>query len=139
MKKNVVIVLTIAAIIISVYLIVWVTPRHFLKGIKAQDIHVISVRDGSNGNNFDITSQEDIIFIAGKIQSQPYRKDGISMFLMGTLYTMRFYDSDSRLVEEFILNADDRIRKDPFFYITDPELSGLTDYIRNISEKHSGK
>ncbi|HCW74604.1 MAG TPA: hypothetical protein DHM90_13385 [Clostridiaceae bacterium] len=26
-----------------------------------------------------------------------------------------------------MLNADDRIRKDPFFYLTDPKLTGLTE------------
>lgn len=127
------------AIIVTISIIAWIAPSNFLKGIQAENIAMISVRDGSTGNNFDIINQEDIEFIVGEIQSQSFKKDGISMFLMGTLYTMRFFDSDDKLVSEFILNSDDYIRKDPFFYKTSPELNGLTDYIKNISDKDSRK
>jgi len=132
MKRKVSTVIGMAAIaIIIVFIVAWMAPRNFLEGVKAENVAMISVRDGSNGNNVEITIQEDIIFIVGKIQSQSFKKDGVSMFHMGTLYTMRFFDSDNRLVEEFILNSDDTIRKDPFFYKTDPELDGLTEYIKN--------
>ena len=100
--------------------------------IKLENIGSISVRDGSTGNNFEITNQEDITFIVEKIQSQTFKKDGISMFHMGTLYTMSFYDSNNKLIGEFILNSNDTIRKDPFFYKTTPELSGLTEYLSNL-------
>ena len=109
-------------------------PRNFLKGIKAENIAMISVRDGSTGNIFEIINQEDIQFIVERIQSQSFKKDRVSLFLMGTLYTMSFFDSNNNLVAEFILNADDTIRKDPFFYKTTPELIGLTEYINSTSE-----
>lgn len=138
MKKKVSITIRIATIIIIAGFIAWMVPSNFLKGIKAENVAMISVRDGSTGNNFEIINQEDIEFIVGKIQSQSFKKDGISMFLMGTLYTMKFFDSNSQLVAGFILNSDDCIRKDPFFYKTSPELR-LTEYIKNISDKDSRK
>lgn len=139
MKKKLSITIRIATIIIIAGFIAWMVPSNFLKGIKAENVAMISVRDGSTGNNFEIINQEDIELIVGKIQSQSFKKDGISMFLMGTLYTMKFFDSNSKLVAEFILNSDDYIRKDPFFYKTSPEMNGLTEYIKNISDKDSRK
>lgn len=134
MNKKVSIVMGIATMLIIVCFIVWISPRNFLKGIKAENIAMISVRDGSTGNIFEIINQEDIQFIVERIQSQSFKKDRVSLFLMGTLYTMSFFDSNNNLVAEFILNADDTIRKDPFFYKTTPELIGLTEYINNISD-----
>lgn len=139
MKKKVSISIWLVTIIIIAGFITWMVPSNFLKGIQSENIAMISVRDGSTGNNFDIVNQEDIEFIVGEIQSQSFKKDGISMFLMGTLYTMRFFDSNSKLIAEFILNSDDRIRKDPFFYKTSPELNGLTEHIKNISDKDTRK
>ena len=134
MNKKVSIVMGIATMLIIVCFIVWISPRNFLKGIKAENIAMISVRDGSTGNIFEIINQEDIQFIVERIQSQSFKKDRVSLFLMGTLYTMSFFDSNNNLVAEFILNADDTIRKDPFFYKTTPELIGLTEYINSTSE-----
>jgi len=68
MKKKVSII-RIATIIIIVGFIVWMVPSNFLKGIQAENVAMISVRDGSTGNNFDIINQEDIEFIVGEIQS----------------------------------------------------------------------
>jgi len=134
MNKKVSLVIGIATMLIIVCFIIWITPRNFLKGIQAEEIAMISVRDGSTGNNFKIINQEDVQFIVERIQSQSFKKDSVSLFLMGTLYTMSFFDSNDNLVAEFILNADDTIRKDPFFYKTTPELIGLTEYINNISD-----
>lgn len=134
MSKKVSIVMGIATMLIIVCFIVWISPRNFLKGIKAENIAMISVRDGSTGNIFEIINQEDVQFIVERIQSQSFKRDRVSLFLMGTLYTMSFFDSNDNPVAEFILNADDTIRKDPFFYKTTPELIGLTEYINNISD-----
>ncbi len=134
MNKKVSIVMGIATMLMIVCFIVWISPRNFLKGIKAENIAMISVRDGSTGNIFEIINQEDVQFIVERIQSQSFKRDRVSLFLMGTLYTMSFFDSNDNLVAEFILNADDTIRKDPFFYKTTPELIGLTEYINNISD-----
>ena len=124
----------IVVLIIVGCFIVWTVPSNFLDDIKSENIVSISVRDGSTGSNFEITDQEDIRFIVEKIQSQPFKKDGISMFYLGTLYTMTFYDSNNKIIGEFILNSNDSIRKDPFFYKTTPELSGLTEYLSNLKE-----
>ena len=133
MKKKVSFVIGIVTIVIIACFITWIVPNNFLREIKAENVAMISVRDGSTGKNFEIINQEDIEFIVGEIQLQSFKKDGISMFIMGTLYTMRFFDSNKKLVAEFILNSDDTIRKDPFFYKTYPELIGLTEYIKNSS------
>jgi hypothetical protein len=131
MKKKAFIIEIVVIIIVGCF-IVWTVPSNFLDDIKSENIVSISVRDGSTGKNFEITNQEDITFIVEKIQSQTFKNDGISMFNMGTLYTMSFYDSNNKLIGEFILNSNDTIRKDPFFYKTTPELSGLTEYLSNL-------
>ena len=101
MKKKAFIIEIVVIIIVGCF-IVWTVPSNFLDDIKSENIVSISVRDGSTGKNFEITNQEDITFIVEKIQSQTFKNDGISMFNMGTLYTMSFYDSNNKLIGEFI-------------------------------------
>jgi hypothetical protein len=139
MKKKLPIAIGAVTMVVIICFITWMSPSNFLKGIKAENIAIISVRDGSTGNNFEIINQEDITFIVERIQSQSFKKDGISLFLMGTMYTMKFLDSNDKLAAEFILNADDTIRKDPFFYKTNPELIGVMQYIKDLSTNDSRK
>lgn len=125
-------IIALVALVIPVSLIIWTRPNHFLDDIKSENIHAISVRDGSTGKDFEITGQEDITFIVEKIQAQSFKKDGLSIFNMGTLYTMHFYDADKKLIAKFILNSNDTLRKDPFFYKATSTMSGLIEYFSTI-------
>lgn len=134
-KKKIFIGVTILALIVLVTLVTWITPKTFLAGVESKTIQSISVRDGSSGKNYTITNPEDISEIVKKIQSQSFKKSGFSIFHMGTLYSLSFYDFDGKVVEEFVVNADDTFRKDPFFYSTMPELIKLTEIIKNANSE----
>ena len=94
------------------------------------------VRNGNNGSTFEIESQEDILYIVDNIQKHSFKKEGFSLFRMGTFYTLSFYNSDERLISKFIINSDDTIRKDPFFYRTNSGgLQSIVDYLDTLEDK----
>lgn len=63
------------------------------------------------GNTFEIENREDIAYIVDNIRKPAFKKDGISLFKMGTWFTLSFYDDTGKVVDEFIVNADDIISK----------------------------
>ena len=131
MKK--VIILIIALIAVVSTLIWWISPVSFLKSVNAEYISVINVRDGHTGNSFEIDNKEDITYIVNNIQEQSFRKDGIFMFRMGTYFTLTFCNESGGEISRFIINGDDVIRKDLFFYKTDSDsMKSIIDYLNNL-------
>ena len=64
------------------------------------------------------------------------KRDGVSMGRMGYGLKLGYIDSeDQDVVPLFILNSDDTIRKDPFFYRCDGGL--CFDYIKAIEDQLS--
>lgn len=116
---------------ILLLLFLWLTPKYFLSGVAPETITSIAVKDKATGKNYSITDTEKIIAITKLIQSQPFKKTGISLFSMGTSYQLTFYDESSKILDEFTVNSSDTIRQDPFFYKTSPELTSLPDEIKS--------
>ena len=90
--------------------------------------------NGNSGNRFDITDKEQISYIVENVQKQSFDKEGLSLFRMGTLFTLSFCDSNGKVVSEFTINSDNTIRKDPFFYVTDGNMN-ITEYLQSIEEE----
>ena len=135
MKKKYIMLGIVLLLVVSA-LIWWSAPTTFLATVNANEVTSIHVRNGSNGNSFEIESQEDILYIVDNIQKQSFEKDGVSLFHMGTLYTLSFYNGDGKQISEFIVNGDDTIRKDPFFYRTNSGgLQTIVDYLNTLEDK----
>lgn len=133
MKKKVGIFLTSLLIICFGIWLYMQMPSSFLKDITYDEISTITVRDGSTGQIFTITEESDIAHIITTIQAAEFKKEKISLFYAGTLYTIHFYDEEGAEIESFIINSDETIRKDPFFYRAIIPLDGLTEYIRCLA------
>ena len=130
------IVLGIVVLLVVSALIWWSVPTTFLASVKENEITSIHVRNGNNGNAFEIERQEDILFIVDNIQKHSFEKDRVSLFNMGTLYTLSFYNSNGKLISKFIVNSDDTIRKDPFFYRTNSGgLQTIVDCLDTLENK----
>ena len=120
-------------IILTILIIIWWNaPVSFLKSVKTNDITAISVRDGHTGKRFDITDKEDIRHIVESIQKPTFRKTGLSLLHMGTFFTLSFYKEDGHIAGKYIVNSDQNIRKDPFFYQNDTETMQITDYLSTL-------
>lgn len=132
MKKRYII-LGIAVLLIAFAFVWWNSETVFLKSVPSDSISVIQVRNGRNGNRFAISDPEDVSYVVENMQSHSFHKSGISLFRLGTWLTLSFMDADGNTVEEFIINGNDVIRKDPFFYAIDHgDLADITDYVTNL-------
>jgi len=108
-------------------------PVTFLKGVPAEDIACIVMFDGNTGEEMDLTDQKHIAHIVENLQSVPVRRTGISILEPGYRFRLTFLDAGGGVVEELIVNAEDTIRKDPFFLTT--EEGGLCfDYIWDVMD-----
>ena len=135
MKKKVAIICCFIILILVAAFLWWNTPTTFLTSTEADEIISIQVRDGHNGNIYEISNPDDIQFIVKNIQSQTFEKEGISIFRMGTWFTLSFCNKDGKVITKFILNSDDTIRKDPLFYKTDEDaLQKIIVYLSEIEK-----
>lgn len=108
----------ILIVIVFVFIYIWwSSPIYFLKDAKSDEIIRIEVFNGNTGNEFVIENNDDIDTILSNIQSIPMKKQKISLGYMGTLYNLKFIGIEGNIIDEFILNNYDSIRKDPFMYI----------------------
>lgn len=134
MKKKVVISVIAMLILISLAAIFYFAPKTFGKNVNPSDVNRIEIFDGNTGVSFTIDNPEEIKYIVENIQSNQMKKDGISFGRMG--YGLKITcvnDNDKVIISEIILNSDDTIRKDPFFYKCDGGL--CFDYIKGIESR----
>ena len=135
MKKKLVFVVVLVILVVAGF-IWWKLPVKFLNGLDAKDIDRIEVMDRTTGNEFVIKAKEDISYIVTNIQNIEMDKHKLSIGYMGTRFDMSFYDKSNNLIDEFIINADDAIRKDPIFY-NDSNAGLCVDYIENIEQNQT--
>lgn len=119
MKKKIILFCSVIISILSVCLIYYFSPKVFCKNISNDrgDIF-IEIRDGTTGNIVNITEKEDVDDILNLLKKRTYKKSSLSLGYMGTKYTLTIYDGCSKK-DSFIINDENLIRKDPFFYTCD--------------------
>lgn len=134
MKKRIVFISVILVFLVGV-IVWWNCNTTFLRSVNSEDISVINVRNGNTGNHFIIDNQSDINHIVSIIQEQSYRKSGISLGRMGTHFTLSFCDKNDNVISKFIVNSNDTIRKDPFFYKSLANNTDIIDFLTDIENK----
>lgn len=138
MKKKILIPIVVALAVVILGIVLYNIPKTFGKSVDAAGVDHIDVFDGNTGVGFTITDPEDIRNIVENIKSHPMKRAGISLFYMGYSFRIKLKDSnDKNIIPEFILNSDNTIRKDPFFYRCD---SGLCyEYLEQMKDKYAGQ
>ncbi len=131
MKKKLLITLIILILIIACGVVWYMMPSHFLNNVSVDDIKFIHVVNGNNGSNYTIGDKEQVSYIVENIQNISFKKRGISLGRKGYQYRLTFEDIDGKTVDKFIINSDDTLRNDPFFY-RDENNSICAEYIGNI-------
>ena len=92
--------------------------------------------DGNSGNTTHIEDKEQIQHIIGNLNDVEVKRSKLSAGYTGYSFKVTIYLSDGNEADDwnnFIINSEDTIRKDPFFYSV---TKGNIDYsyIENIVE-----
>jgi len=114
--KKVFIIPILVIVIVAVAFKWWSMPIHFLSKVESNDIMRIDVFNGNTGKHFVIEDYENINKITSSIQEIPMKKSKISVAYMGTLFELKFINTEGKQVDKLIVNHYDTIRKDPFIY-----------------------
>lgn len=134
MKRKTVI-LTVAAILL-VGITLWYNAPIDLMNLNHNDVMEIVVFNGNSGNTTHITDKEQIQHIIENLNDVEIKKAKPSVGYLGYSFKLTVYLSDGNEADDwnnFIINSDYTIRKDPFFYsVTKGKID--YNYIMNITE-----
>ncbi len=129
MKKKCGYIFVAVVLLLAAAFVWWNRETTFLSSITAEEVSAVAVRDGHTGKIFEVTAEEEIAYIVREIKSASFHREGLSLFRMGTWFTLSFLDEQGDVAREIIVNGAQTIRKDPFFYQTETgNLQNLIDY-----------
>lgn len=134
MQKSVRILIIVLLSLLAAAAVVFFTPKTFGKHADLSKVDHINVFDGRTGFGFTIDDPEEVSHIVENIRSHPMKRVGISLGAVGYGLKISYVDAeDHAVIPLFLLNSDDTIRKDPFFYQCGGGL--CFDYIREIENR----
>lgn len=129
-KKKLIPVLFVIAILIIGVLIWWNIPSTIIS-ISPSEVSKIEIFDGNTGKAMTITGVADIEHVITNLNEVILKKDKVSLGYIGYSFKTTIYKMDDTVYKKFIINSNDTIRKDPFFY-WDSSKSIDYDYIRGL-------
>ena len=133
MKRKLVMLLTIVAVL-AVVIGIWYNVPINLMDLEHDEVIEIVVFNGNTGNATHITDETQIEHIIENLNEIKLKRSKPSVGYSGYSFKMTIYLSDGNEADDwnnFIINSDDTIRKDPFFYKVVSEKIDY-DYIAGI-------
>lgn len=135
MKKKIVLLLSAIAVL-TVGIVVRYNIPIDLMNLDHNEVIEIVVFNGSSGKATHITDKEQIQHIVDNLNEVEIKRSKPSVGYAGYGFKLTIYLSDGNEADDwnnFIINSEDTIRKDPFFYTV---TKGKIDYnyIDNIVE-----
>ena len=118
MKKKIIILLSVV-IILLMGIVVWFNIPLDLMDLDPNEVMEIVVFNGNSGNATHITDKEQIQHIVENLNGVEVKRSKPSLEYTGYSFKVTIYLSDGNEEGDwnnFIINSDDTIRKDPFFY-----------------------
>ena len=135
MKKKIIILLSAMAILFAGIAIWYNTPID-LMDLDHNEVMEIVVFNGNSGNTTHIKDKEQIQHIIANLNDVEVKRAKLSVGYSGYSFKVTIYLSDGNEANDwnnFIINSDDSIRKDPFFYsVTKGKID--YNYIEDIVE-----
>lgn len=135
MKKKIIILLSAMAILFAGIAIWYNTPID-LMDLDHNEVMEIVVFNGNSGNTTHIKDKEQIQHIIANLNDVEVKRAKLSVGYSGYSFKVTIYLSDGNEADDwnnFIINSDDSIRKDPFFYsVTKGKMD--YNYIEDIVE-----
>lgn len=133
MKRKLTVLLTIAVIILAGAVIQYNIPID-LMNLEHDEVMEIVVFNGNTGNATHIKDKKQIEHIINNLNDIELKRSKPSVGYLGYSFKMTVYLSDGNEAGDwnnFIINSDDTIRKDPFLYKVVSEKIDY-DYIADI-------
>ena len=135
MKKKVPLLLSVVLILL-VGIAVWYNAPIDLMNLDANEVMEIVIFNGNTGNTTHIEDKEQIQHMIDNLNDVEVKRSKLSAGYSGYSFKVTIYLSDGNEADDwnnFIINSDDTIRKDPFFYsVTEGKID--YNYIENIVE-----
>ena len=135
MKKKVPLLLSVVLILL-VGIAVWYNAPIDLMNLDANGVMEIVIFNGNTGNTTHIEDKEQIQHMIDNLNDVEVKRSKLSAGYSGYSFKVTIYLSDGNEADDwnnFIINSDDTIRKDPFFYsVTEGKID--YNYIENIVE-----
>lgn len=127
-------------IIALVFIICWYAwhfmPVRFLYGVEPEEIAVIKVSNGNNGNEFEITDPEDISYIVSNMKQIAFRKkttaDNIDYWYCLIFINEKGEGMDSLSIQNRNCIRKDTTSKEAVYYFCNGELSEVGDYLESL-------
>ena len=135
MKKKIIILLSVVAIFL-VGFSVWYNAPIDLMSLDHNKVLEIVVFNGNTGNTTHIVDKEQIQHIIENLNDVELKRSKPSVGYSGYSFKTTIYLIDGNEADgwnNFIINSDDTIRKDPFFYTVNKGKIDY-DYIKSITE-----
>ena len=135
MKKRIMILLSVVAIFL-VSFSVWYNIPIDLMSLEHNEVLEIVVFNGNTGKTTHITDKEQIQHIIDNLNDVELKRSKLSVGYLGYSFKMTIYLLDGNEADgwnNFIINSDNTIRKDPFFYTVNKGKIDY-DYIKSITE-----
>ena len=137
MKRKLVMLLTIVAVL-AVGIGIWYNVPINLMDLEHDEVIEIVVFNGNTGNATHITDETQIEHIIENLNEIKLKRSKPSVGYSGYSFKMTIYLSDGNEADDwnnFIINSDDTIRKDPFFYKV---VSEKIDYTVTVTDEKTG-
>ena len=135
MKKKIAILLS-AIVLLLIGAAVWFHIPLDLMDLDPNKVMEIVIFNGNSGNTTHITDKEQLHYIVENLNRIEVKRTKPSVGVMGYSLKVTIYLDDGNEAGDwnnFIINSEDTIRKDPFFY-TVAEGSLPYDYIAGIAD-----
>ena len=117
--KKILICLLIIVAVLALGVIWYRIPVRMLATVDAEDVGRITIFNGTNGEEAEITDREEIEHIVNNLKTVTMKRRKISVGYSGYHLRVTVYDNAGKKVHgwsSFIVNAAQHVRKDPFFY-----------------------
>lgn len=135
MNKKVKTVIAVLAVLAAGFLLWYNLPIKLLD-LEPKNVMEITVFNGNTGKLTHITDEEEIENIIENLNEVKIKRYKPSVGYSGYSFKMTIYLTDGNEADgwnNFIINSEDTIRKDPFFYrVTEGSID--YEYIESITE-----
>ena len=130
-KKTKIVVGCVVLLLIVCGFIWWFMPVHFLREVEPEEVVMIKVFNGNNGDEFEVTNPDDISYVANTIKQISLKKDS---FTSGVdyYYILTFINEDGEEMDSFGIQNPYIMRKGNAFYRCNGELDTVAEYLENL-------
>ena len=136
-KKSKIIVCITVLLFMACGLVWWFMAIHFLRGVEPEDVVMINVFNGNNGDEFEITNPDDISYVVNAIKQITFKKEDFAAEEVSYWYRLTFINENGEEVESLAVQNPRIIQKNitqkgVAFYRCDGELSVVGDYLESL-------